>query len=137
MPKNSENQFFFYSLTILTIFSFLGCVKCAIFLFYELRKYSECITLYLFFLGGGNSGLFIASSLLGRSIFYFTTSQSRMNQSLSEWSVFVLESCFLYQFVSVFCISGLIFDTSGSIFLEYSPTMSESAFLLSEIALYS
>lgn len=26
-------------------------------LFYELRKYSKCITLYLSFLGGGNSGL--------------------------------------------------------------------------------
>lgn len=39
----------------------------------------------------------------------------RMYQSLYEKSVFVLESCFVYQFVSVFCISGLIFDTSGSI----------------------
>lgn len=57
VSKNSENQFFFYSLTILTIFSFFRCVKCVIFLFYELRKYSECITLYLSFLGGGNSGL--------------------------------------------------------------------------------
>lgn len=57
VSKNSENQFFFYSLTILTIFSFFRCVKCVIFLFYGLRKYSECITLYLSFLGGGNSGL--------------------------------------------------------------------------------
>ena len=39
----------------------------------------------------------------------------RMYQSLYEKSVFVLESCFVYQFVSFFCISGLIFDTSGSI----------------------